>query len=102
MCGWGRVDICMTFYMHAFDFFYTIELDNFQNCPTLNCQRNVNSIVPTQLPHKFQYILIHNYFESPNIILHYSEKIAVGQKCFFLGGHGHVCIDTFFLICDEM
>jgi hypothetical protein len=52
-----------------------------------------------QLPHKFQYIvaiLIHSYFESPNIILHYSEKIAVGQKYFFFGDHGHVCIDTFF------
>jgi hypothetical protein len=36
----------------------------------MNCQRNVNSILPTQLPHKFAYIvaiLIHNHFESPNI-----------------------------------
>jgi hypothetical protein len=35
----------------------------------MNCQRNVNSILPTQLPHKFSYIvaiLIHNHFESPN------------------------------------
>jgi hypothetical protein len=23
-CGWGRVDICMTFHKRAFDFFYTI------------------------------------------------------------------------------
>jgi hypothetical protein len=38
----------------------------------MNCQRNVNSILPTQLPHKFSYILaifIHNHFESSNIIL---------------------------------
>jgi hypothetical protein len=37
----------------------------------MNCQRNVNSILPTQLPHKFSYvdaILIHNNFESPNEI----------------------------------
>jgi hypothetical protein len=34
----------------------------------MNCERNVNSILPTQLPHKFSYIvaiLIHNHFESP-------------------------------------
>jgi hypothetical protein len=24
LCGWGRVDICMTFHKRAFDFFYTI------------------------------------------------------------------------------
>jgi hypothetical protein len=32
----------------------------------MNCQRNVNSILPTQLPHKFSYIdaiLIHNDFD---------------------------------------
>jgi hypothetical protein len=23
LCGWGRVDICMTFHMRAFDFFFT-------------------------------------------------------------------------------
>jgi hypothetical protein len=35
----------------------------------MNCQINVNSILPTQLPHKFSYIvaiLIPNHFESPN------------------------------------
>jgi hypothetical protein len=35
----------------------------------MNCQRNFNSILPTQLSHKFSYIvaiLIHNHFESPN------------------------------------
>jgi hypothetical protein len=36
----------------------------------MNCQRNVNYTPPTQLPHKFSYIvarLLHNHFESPNI-----------------------------------
>jgi hypothetical protein len=36
----------------------------------MNYQRNVNSVLPTQLPHKFAYIvaiLINNHFESPNI-----------------------------------
>jgi hypothetical protein len=23
LCGWGRVDICMTFHKRAFDFYYT-------------------------------------------------------------------------------
>jgi hypothetical protein len=35
----------------------------------MNCPKNVNSILPTQLPHKFSYIVaifIHNHFESPN------------------------------------
>jgi hypothetical protein len=46
LCGWDRVDICMTFHKRAFVFFYTIAhlFDNFQNCTTMNCQRNVNSI----------------------------------------------------------
>jgi hypothetical protein len=57
MCGWGIVDIYVTFHMHAFDFFIPLHID---------CQRNVNSILPTELPHKFSYIvatLIHNHFE---------------------------------------
>jgi hypothetical protein len=82
LCGWGIVDICMTFHMRAFNFFYTIahSLDNFQNCATMNCQRNVNSILPTELPHKFSYIvaiLIHNNFESPNIFLHFLQQFSI-------------------------
>jgi hypothetical protein len=36
---------------HEFDFFYTIAngLDNFQNCVTINYQRNINSILATHL-----------------------------------------------------
>jgi hypothetical protein len=39
-CGWGRVDIYMTFHKRAFDFFYTIAywFDNFQNCATMKCK----------------------------------------------------------------
>jgi hypothetical protein len=36
----------------------------------MNCQGNVNSTLPTQLPHKFSYIVAilgHNHFESTNI-----------------------------------
>jgi hypothetical protein len=43
--------------------------ENFQNCLSMNCQRNVNFILRTQLPHKFSYIvaiLIRHHFESPN------------------------------------
>jgi hypothetical protein len=69
LCGWGMVHICMTFHKRAFD---TIAhwFDNVQNCATPNCQKKVNSIPPTQFPHKFLYIvaiLIQNHFESPNI-----------------------------------
>jgi hypothetical protein len=38
----------------------------------MNCQRNTNSTLPTQLPHKFSYIVAilgHNNFESPNTLL---------------------------------
>jgi hypothetical protein len=71
LCRWGKVDVCMIFHKHAFDFFYTIahSFDNFENYATINCQRNVNSLPPTQLPHTFSHIvviLIHNHFESPN------------------------------------
>jgi hypothetical protein len=34
----------------------------------MNCQGNVNSTLPTQLPHKCSYIVAilgHNHFESP-------------------------------------
>jgi hypothetical protein len=27
LCGWGRVDICMTFRNHAFDFFIPLHID---------------------------------------------------------------------------
>jgi hypothetical protein len=47
----------------------------------MNCQRSVNSILPTQSPHKFWYIVarfMHNYFESPNIYISISiAKIDV-------------------------
>jgi hypothetical protein len=74
LCGWGILDFCMAFRLRVFDFFYSIvhSLDNFQNCATMNCQRNVSSILPTELPYKFSYIvaiLIHNNLNHP-ILLH--------------------------------
>jgi hypothetical protein len=44
--------------------------DNILNFTPMNCQRNVNSTLPTQLPHKFSYIVAilgNNNFESPNM-----------------------------------
>jgi hypothetical protein len=38
----------------------------------MKCHTNVNCTPPTQLPHKFSYIvaiLIHNHFESPNHLM---------------------------------
>jgi hypothetical protein len=58
--------------------------DNFQNCATMNWQRNVNSLLPTQLPHTFSYIvaiLIHNHFESLNIILSGSHNKLYSWLC---------------------
>jgi hypothetical protein len=74
LCEWDRVDICMKFHKRAFDFlnFITHWFDNFENCATMNCQKNVNSIPPTRLPHRFLYMVarfIDNYFESPNIYI---------------------------------
>jgi hypothetical protein len=44
----------------------------------MNCQRNVNPTLPTQLPHKFSYIVAilgHNHFESPNILKENTSNI---------------------------
>jgi hypothetical protein len=73
----------MTFHMRHLIFFYTIAhlLDNFQNCATMNCQINVNSILPTELPHTFSYIVaifIHNHFESPNMM--YVKYLSIFHK----------------------
>jgi hypothetical protein len=43
----------------------------------MNCQRNVNSTLPTQLPDKFSYIaaiLGHNHFESPNMYVQWRAR----------------------------
>jgi hypothetical protein len=53
----------------------------------MNCQGNVNSTLPTQLPHKFSYIVAilgHNHFESPNICLRNVLKRELRYKyvCF--------------------
>jgi hypothetical protein len=45
-----------------------------------NCHINVNFILPTQLPHKFSYIvaiLIHNDFESPNTYIEYQNTFGL-------------------------
>jgi hypothetical protein len=33
LCGWGRVDICMTFHMRAFDFFLPIFIHSCHTYP---------------------------------------------------------------------
>jgi hypothetical protein len=57
LCEWGRVNISMTFRKRAFDFFNSIAIALHQNCTPMNCQRNVTSTLPTQLPHTFSYIV---------------------------------------------
>jgi hypothetical protein len=50
----------------------------------MDCQRNINSTLPTQLPHKFSYIVTilgHNHFESPNTceLIIFSYNITSGM-----------------------
>jgi hypothetical protein len=55
----------------------------------MNCQTNINYILPTQLPHKFSYIvaiLIHNHFESPNIQVATKYGNSWVSREWFLGG----------------
>jgi hypothetical protein len=50
----------------------------------MNCQRNVNSILPIQLPHKFSYIVarfIHNYFESLNKYWVNTFRFRLQDRC---------------------
>jgi hypothetical protein len=49
----------------------------------MNCQRNINSTLPTQLPHKCSYIVAilgHNHFESPNMYVLCRPK-NIGRHC---------------------
>jgi hypothetical protein len=48
----------------------------------MECQRNVSSILPTQLPHNFLYIvaiLIHNHFESLNTLKVITKHFSIGE-----------------------
>jgi hypothetical protein len=78
--SWGNCvgGVELTFVCHLISvhliFLYTIAhwFDNFQNCATMNCQRNDNSIPPPQLPHTSSNTvatLTHNHFESLNTTL---------------------------------
>jgi hypothetical protein len=61
----------------------------------MNYQRNVNSILPTELPHKFSYIvaiLIHNYFESPNMYTSV-EFFFCQPKCIWLNEGYFACMN---------
>jgi hypothetical protein len=67
-----RVDISLTVHSRAILKIVKSRCNGIKKikCTLMKCQKNVNSTPSTQLPHKFSYIvaiLIHNYFESPNI-----------------------------------
>jgi hypothetical protein len=82
LCGWGMVDICMTFHKRAFDFFlYHCRLirqfsklrdsdlsKKYQLCPT-----------HTVATYIFVHILSHNHFESPNTVA--SKKNWSSKSC---------------------
>jgi hypothetical protein len=46
LCGWGRVDICMTFHMRAFDFFFCSTVSEFENF--LLCERILINVTTCQ------------------------------------------------------
>jgi hypothetical protein len=50
----------------------------------MNCQRNLKSILPIQLPHKCSNIVarfIHNYFESPNKYWVNTFRFRLQDRC---------------------
>jgi hypothetical protein len=69
LCGWGRVDICMTFHKRAFDFFIPLHID--LTIFKIAQLWTVKEMSTLSHPHKLSYTAatpIHNHFESPNII----------------------------------
>jgi hypothetical protein len=71
LCGWGRVDISLTVDSRTILKIVESMCNDIKKikCMLMKCHTNINSTPPTQLPHKFSYIvaiLIHNHFESPN------------------------------------
>jgi hypothetical protein len=82
LCGWGRVDTCMTFHMSAFYFFlyHCTFTCKFKNCATMNCQRNVNSILPTHLPHTFSYIFLWLEAKRATLKIVTFEKIVIAKS----------------------
>jgi hypothetical protein len=71
LCVWDRVDISLR--VHSRAILKIVKCDG---------HTNVNSTPPTQLPHKFSYIVaifIHDHFESPNrfralVLQNHSQK----------------------------
>jgi hypothetical protein len=65
-CGNSVDGVELTFHKRVLDFFIPLHIN------LLIFKIAVNSILPTQLPHKFSYIvaiLTYNHFESPNILI---------------------------------
>jgi hypothetical protein len=72
LCGEDRVDTSLTVHNRAI-LKIVKSMCNVQKiiCTLMKCHTNVNSTPPTQLSHKFSYIvaiLMHNNFELPNTI----------------------------------
>jgi hypothetical protein len=71
LCGWGTVDISLTVHSCAILKIVKLMCNGIKKkkCTLMKCHTNITYTPPTQLPHKFSYIvaiLIHNHFESPN------------------------------------
>jgi hypothetical protein len=69
LCRLDRVDISLTVYSRAILKIVKLIYNDIIKikCTLMKCHTNFNSTPPTQLPHKFSYIvaiLIYNHFES--------------------------------------
>jgi hypothetical protein len=60
LCGWGIIDICMTFHMRAFDFFTPLHID-LKDMSTLSYPHSCHINFRTLLPY-----LSTIHFASPN------------------------------------
>jgi hypothetical protein len=100
LCGNCVDEVELSFVWH-FISIITHWFDSFQNCATMNCQRNINSILPTQLPHKFSYIVAilgHNHFESPNTY----RLIRITSLNYLLAYHFLLVNLMFWFFCWEI
>jgi hypothetical protein len=82
LCGWDTVDISLTVHSRAILKIVKSTYNGIKTikCTPMKCHANVNSTPPTQLPHKFSYIVAilgHNHFESPNTYMYWIYQINI-------------------------
>jgi hypothetical protein len=69
----------------------------------MNCQKNINSTLPTQLPDEFSYIVAilgHNHFESPNIFIGFAISIETPPVDCQFGNAANIFSNFFTIIAN--